>query len=295
MRIAVIGGAGRMGQWLTHHFSSLGHSVVISDPISLKQSMTARSGEVSIARNNVDAAEGAEVVIISVPIEKTPDVIREVVQHMREGATLCEISSVKGMTPELLRECAADKVQPLSIHPMFGPGSSTQNQKILLLPILDAEVEKRVVTSLFPHVPIILTTQDAHDRAMALTISLPYLVNMVLASVFAEEDIALLQRLGGTTFAMQFLVTGSVMSNDSCLHRAMHIANEHSIGILSKFQSIFQKSLETLTGDVNAFAESYKELQKRLGHIVDLNEKYREMYHVLEAMGQLSAKEVGAK
>ncbi|MFX1483815.1 MAG: prephenate dehydrogenase dimerization domain-containing protein, partial [Promethearchaeota archaeon] len=202
-------------------------------------------------------------------------------------------SSVKGRIPDVLKGFIVNRVQPLCIHPMFGPGSRTQIKKILLLPIFDAESEQDVVTTLFPNAQIILTTQEEHDRAMALTISLPYLVNMALASVYVEEDIALLQQMGGTTFTMQLLLTSSVMSNDSCLHKSMHTTNEHSIRILSKFQSTFRKSLMTLTRDVDEFVESYRALQGNLGHKVDLNEKYHEMYHILEAMGKISTEEVG--
>lgn len=293
MEIAVIGGAGRMGQWLTKHFNSLGHSVVISDPVGIEHDMSDKPGTVSRARNNISAVDGAEAVIISVPIEKTTDVIRQVAPHMREGAILCEISSVKGGTPDVLKRCIVNKIQPLCIHPMFGPGSRTQVKKILLLPIMDAESEQGVVMTLFPNAHVILTTQEEHDRAIALTISLPYFVNMALASVYVEEDIARLQRVGGTTFTMQLLLTSSVMSNDSCLHKSMHATNQHSMSILSRFESIFQKSLMTLTRDVTEFAESYKALQETMEHQVDLNEKYHEMNHILETMERLSTKEGG--
>jgi len=292
VRIAVIGGAGRMGQWLVKHFNSLGHSVVISDPVSLEHDVI---GKTSRARNNIHAVDGAEAVIVSVPIEKTTEVIREVAPHLREGAILCEISSVKDRTPNVLKRCVVHKIQPLCIHPMFGPGSRTQAKKILLLPILDAKSEQGIVTTLFPNAQVILTSQEEHDRAMALTISLPYLVNMVLASVYVEEDITLLQRMGGTTFTIQLLLTSSVMSNDSCLHKAIHTTSEHSMSILSKFALIFQKSLMNLTSDVNEFVESYKALQGSLQHKVDLDEKYREMYHILETLEQLSTEEVGLK
>lgn len=293
MRISIIGGAGRMGQWLTQHFHSLGHSIIVSDPLNKEQIISPLSEKVSVAGSNVSAVEDADAVILSVPIENIIEVIREVAPHMKENSTLCEISSVKGKIPDVLKECVVYNVSPLCIHPMFGPGSFSRTKKFILLPIVDPETELNMVKTLFPECQIVIATPEDHDRAMAITISLPYFVNMVIASVLVDEDLSLLQRLGGSTFALQFLLTSSVMSNAPCLHGSMHIANEHSIDILKKFESLFHKSVNTLTQNIDDFVESYKALQGHLAEIVDLNQKYVEMYDLLETMNQLSNGEGG--
>lgn len=293
MKVAVIGGAGRMGLWLIEYLTSLGHSVVVSDPRSHQADILLASPKVIIANSNVYAAKDADVVFISVPIENTIEVINEVVHHMRKSSVLCEISSVKGRTPLALKESVVHGVQPLCIHPMFGPGASSQSKKIVLIPVVDPVAELELVQRLFPGCHVITTTPATHDRAMALTISLPYFVNMVLASVLADEDLSLLQQLGGTTFAVQLLVTGSVMSNSPDLHRALHMMNSHSLGILKKFEVSFQRSLARLVRNSDEFEESYRTLQEALEPSVNPTQKYSEMYHLLELMDRTTASEAG--
>jgi chorismate mutase/prephenate dehydrogenase len=281
-----------MGGWLTEYMRSLGHSLVVSDAASGQMGSSLESQEITIVSGNVAAVEDADVVIISVPIENTKEIINEVVQHMKEKAVLCEISSVKGKTPMTLQESAVHNVRPLCIHPLFGPGVSFQTKKIVLLPIIDSDSELHLVHTLFPDCQVVITTPEIHDRAMALNISLPYFVNMVLASVFAKEDLSLLQQLGGTTFAVQLLLTSSIMSNSPDLHRALHTTNEHTLGILRKFEFLFQKSLAALSEDIEEFVISYKALQESLEQSVSLNQKYSEMYHLLELMGRTTRTEV---
>lgn len=293
MRIAVIGGAGRMGLWLIEHLVSLGHTLIVSDPRSSQTDILLTSPEVNIANSNVHAVKDADIVFISVPIESTLEVIEEVVHYMRAGSVLCEISSVKGRTPLVLRESVAPSVRPLCIHPMFGPGISSQSKKIVLLPIVDPVAELELVERLFPGCHVITTTPEIHDRVVALTISLPYFVNMVLASVLADDDLDLLQQLGGTTFAVQLLLTGSVMSNSPELHRALHMMNGHSLGILKKFEAAFQRSLAALVKDSDEFEESYRALQEILKRSMSPSQKYSEMYQLLELMDRTTASEVG--
>lgn len=292
MRIAVIGGAGRMGRWLTRHLIALGHSIVVSDPLCPERNAPCISERASVASSNVYAVSDADLVVISVPMDKTVEVIREVVRHMKESAILCEVSSVKGDTPEVLMGCLPYGVRPLSIHPMFGPGSHAQTTKVILLPIVNPETELQMVSALFPDSEVIIAEAEEHDRAMALTLSLPYLVNMVLASVLVEEDLSFLQSLGGTTFAVQLLLTSSVMSNAPRLHRALHTMNEHSLSVLRKFESLLHDSLATLVGDPDEFEESYQVVQESLAEWVNLDEKYREMYQLLEMMDCISREDV---
>jgi prephenate dehydrogenase len=290
MRIAVIGGAGRMGVWLTKHLTSLGHSLIVADLRSNQTDVFGSMSEVVIAGCNVEAVKDADLVIISVPLEKNIEVINEVVYHMRPGSVLCDISSVKGMTPLVLRESVTHGINPLCIHPMFGPAAGSGQKKIVFLPLVESTKELELVYQLFPECNIITTTPEDHDRAMALTLSLPYFVNMVLASVLADDDLALLEQLGGTTFAVQLLLTGSVMSNSPGLHRGLHVMNSHSLDILKKFERSFQQSLATLIRDAGEFESSYKALQDDLEVSFNPQQKYNMMYRLLEILNRTSSR-----
>ncbi|MHA2142839.1 MAG: prephenate dehydrogenase/arogenate dehydrogenase family protein [Candidatus Thorarchaeota archaeon] len=285
MKVAVIGAAGQMGRWLLNHFEAQGYTLVASDSRDDELRDLAETSDVILASSNVAAVKDADAVVVSVPIDLTTAVIHEIAPHMKQNAILCEISSVKGEIPRALQKAAEYGIRPLCIHPMFGPGARALRKKLTLIPIVDFKAEDQLIETLFPGCQIIVTDSEEHDRIIALTISLPYFVNTILASVLADEDISLLERLGGTTFTVQMMLTGSIMSQPSALHASLHSENKHVIALLQKLQ---QKSKETLASlvdkDSAAFERLFSSAKKSLETGVNLAEKYDEMYRLLELM-----------
>jgi len=62
----------------------------------------------------------ADIVLISVPISETAHAILEAAPHMRKGAVLAEISSVKSETYEALKAAAQLGVAPSASTPFSG-------------------------------------------------------------------------------------------------------------------------------------------------------------------------------
>ena len=282
MRVAIIGGAGGMGRWLVNHFLELNHSIVVVDP-AINEAKEFQS-DIEIATNTEDAVKNSDVVIISVPMRHTAEVIMEVAPNMKKNSVLCEISTLKLNVIEVLRNVSTTQIRPLCIHPLFGPGASSLKKKYALIPVLELEEEKKLVKSLFPKSQIIVVEADDHDKIMALTLSLPYFTNMILASVLNEEDIKLIEQLSGTTFAVQFMLTGSIMSHASTFHLAVHKENKYALEILRKLQSRIEENLELLSTDTDGFEQSFSSIKSLLEKKLDLKGKYQEMYRLLEIM-----------
>jgi prephenate dehydrogenase len=283
MRTAILGGAGGMGRFLVKHFLEQNHSVVISDPRHIEIS------GVEKASNNKDAVIDSDLILISVPMEDTSQVIREVIPNLKRDSILCEISTLKSNVVENLRYAASRHIRPLSIHPLFGPSVDNLTKKFALIPIIDSQREEQLLEMLFPGSRIIVVDAENHDRIMALTLSLPYFTNMILAAVLKDEDISLLEELSGTTFAVQFMLTASIMSHTSHFHSSLLSENTYTLEVLEKFLSISKDELTRLTRDFDEFKKSYLEVKSVLEEKISLDEKYREMYRVLEVM----EKEIG--
>ncbi len=129
MKTTIIGGAGGMGKWLTNHFLKLGHSVIVADP-RIEQN---QDSDIEIASNNIAAVDNADLVLISVPMKHSAEVIREVLPHMKDESIICEISSIKSNVVEILRTVSTGQIKPLCIHPLFGPGVSFLKKKFALI------------------------------------------------------------------------------------------------------------------------------------------------------------------
>ena len=282
MKIAILGAAGNMGRWLIRYFLERGHTLIASDP---NDNELRGFTEIESTNDNESAVQDADLVVISVPMGLTADVIRDVAPHMKKNAILCEIASVKSRAVETLKEVSVYPVTPLSLHPLFGPGAHLLNKRIALIPILDLEKEKQLVYTLFPDSEVIVVDAEQHDRIMAVTLSLPYFVNMTVASVLKDEDLTILNQLSGTTFALQLILTGSIMSHSSEFHVALHKENNHVSNVLKKLISNAQLELNRLVDDdVESFEQSYNSIKETLEEGMSLQEKYEEMYRVLEVL-----------
>jgi prephenate dehydrogenase len=81
IKVAVVGGYGGMGRIFARLFKGEGAGVTISGPTESKGVKTAEELGVKYVKNNVKAVLGADVVVVTVPIAVTADVIREVAPH----------------------------------------------------------------------------------------------------------------------------------------------------------------------------------------------------------------------
>ncbi len=292
MRIAIIGGFGQMGGWLTSHFLAQQHSIIIADSKIPQYEVVHKSG-VEISSSNVSAVANADVVFISVPTNYTSEVIKEVIPFMKKDAILCEISTIKSKVHVTIQNVIAKDIRILSIHPLFGPADSSLKKRFALIPVKHNENECEIFDNLFPGSDLFVTDAETHDRIMALTLSVPYFINAVLASVLKNEDLEMVERLSGTTFGTQFMLTGSIMSHNSAFHASLLKDNDFTGEVLENLLSEANQALKLFMDNVDSYEEWYKQIQSKLGESVSLTGMYREMYRTLEAMAEVSKQEGG--
>ncbi|MEM2936821.1 MAG: prephenate dehydrogenase/arogenate dehydrogenase family protein [Candidatus Bathyarchaeia archaeon] len=226
----------------------------------------------------------ADLIVISTPIQVTPKVVNEITSHLRKDAVVAEISSLKSSIIENMTKIAELGVRTLSIHPLFGPGAlKLAGKKIAVIPVVDSGAEMKLVKELFPEAEIVPVGAGEHDRAMGLSLSLTYFVNMVFASIVGEEDIDALKRLGGTTFTLQLILAESVMTEEPALHAAIQMENEHTSQYIDKFLSGANALKEWITRrDKEKFTALHRHIQELLSKDADFKNAYGRMYEVLE-------------
>ncbi len=116
-KVTIIGGNGRMGVFFAQQLSAAGHDVQI------------------LERNNWSDAEqlltNADLVLISVPIECTVDVIRKAAKYLNPSTVLADLTSIKAPIVQAMLECHSGPV--MGLHPMFGPMlPSFSSQKVVI-------------------------------------------------------------------------------------------------------------------------------------------------------------------
>ena len=134
--IAIIGVNGKMGKWFAEYFHKMGFKVKGFDTNNeIKEKFIIK------ANSLVGAILQMDYVLLWTPTKNTPEIIRLIAKEMKRGSYLIEISSQKSKTALTLLKTPS-KVNPICIHPMFGPGTKKIDGKnIIIVPVKDAQKE----------------------------------------------------------------------------------------------------------------------------------------------------------
>jgi prephenate dehydrogenase len=271
MRVAVIGGAGRMGSWFVRHFTEMGFSTTLHDLKVDAAEAVANATGAELSRTSRGAVLGADLVLVCVPIKDTWEVITEVSPYMKRGAVLAEVSSLKEPTRKALLTVADGGVKPLSIHPLFGPAAEDLKGKtVVVVPVVDGDSEYGVAEGLFEGANLVVAGHEEHDRAMAVVLSLTYFMNLAFARVLSREDIALLKRLAGTTFTVQLTLAESVVSENPGLVESLFNENKFTMNYLNRFHSCAEEIKGLIEGDTQGFFKLFDSLLVAMGKDPDL-------------------------
>ncbi len=206
--ISILGIGGKMGRWFAKYFLENGFEVMgydIEEDFNIKSVIKANS--------LVGAVLKAEYVILCTPTRRTPEIIRLIAKEMKRGSYLIEISSQKSKTSVSLAKMPK-KINPICIHPMFGPGiKKIKGQNIISIPIKDAKNELTVAKSLFVGANFVTIDAFEHDKKIAVILGLTHLINITFANILAKDDkISLTEKMSGTTFKVQKILTESIMT-----------------------------------------------------------------------------------
>jgi len=132
-RMLIIGGTGETGSWFARYFRDRGFEVLVWGPSGKVE--VAEALGVAWAGDLVRAVADSQIVVISVPIDRTVEVIRDVAPLMRPGSLLMDVTSLKSEPLRAMDSFAPSGVEVLGTHPMFGPTMPRlDGQTIILTP-----------------------------------------------------------------------------------------------------------------------------------------------------------------
>lgn len=256
--VAVIGGGGAMGRCIAGLFSDLGHTVLIAD---LDTELTP-----------VEAAKSADVVVISVPIDCTVDVIRQVGPHVREDAVMTDITSIKTEPVRAMLESTRANV--VGMHPLFGPSvHSLQGQRIALTPDrggdwiewLEKMFEARGLVT-------IRTTPEDHDRAMAVVQVLTHFSTEATGLALARYGVPFDKTLEFTSpvYLMETLMTARHFAQSPDLYASIQMSNPETPVVIETFKRAVESLEKSVSdGDRDAVSDAFEEVRRYFGSFTE--------------------------
>ncbi|MBI4258012.1 MAG: prephenate dehydrogenase/arogenate dehydrogenase family protein [Thaumarchaeota archaeon] len=284
MKIAIIGAAGRMGSWLSQHFTKRGDSLVLYDLKLEASQRLAKKLRQNAAQDLKSAVKGSEAIFVSVPLDATPRVLKSITPHLKGREVVGEVASLKTETVKILRGMQANCDLLLSIHPLFGPGvRSLKGKKIILTPIADRENEMKMAKKLFPGVVLLESSADEHDRLMALALNMTHFINAVFVKIVSNEDLKRLRDFGGTSFTLQLLLAESILHDDPSLLAAIQFQNSYGANYLERYLQEASKLRELVKKDMKNTRRYFSLLRKAVSKDPEFVKSYRKTYTILES------------
>ncbi|HOD36539.1 MAG TPA: prephenate dehydrogenase/arogenate dehydrogenase family protein [Syntrophales bacterium] len=168
----IIGGTGGIGRRFADFLRQEGHAVHVTGR---------RTG-----MDMPDLAMACQVIVVSVPIGVTCEVIRKVGPFLKEDALLMDLTSLKEEPVRVMLASSASEV--IGCHPLFGPGvSSLEGQNIALCPGRGERWLPRLKALLQGNgARVVVTTPQRHDEIMAIVQGLNHLNTIALGLVLNE-------------------------------------------------------------------------------------------------------------
>ena len=229
MKVAIVG-VGAMGCWLAEFAKRELGEVVVADLNVAKARQVAEQLGVRAARTSAEAASDADVVIVAVPIAKTPEVVGELAKHAKERALLMDVASAKSEVVEVMRGVKR-KLELVSLHPLFGPGArGVKGRDFVAVPVRAGkryESLKGRLLELGAH----LTEMDAeeHDRLMAISQCLTHFMLLsYLSALKAMKGIKRAQELRTPMFAKLLDLAKAVLAGNPDLYGEVQVFNRYA-------------------------------------------------------------------
>jgi prephenate dehydrogenase len=270
MKIAVIGGGGKMGQWLGRYLSGEGFDIIIADNDKEKLKQAQKIPRVENARSSREAVGKADIVIISVPIGSFEKVVKEIGPAIRSEQIVIDVTSVKTAPVKVMHEHIKNGLV-LGAHPLFGPGvTSLKDQNFVLTPTntkeqaLAAKAEKYLKAR---GANVKLMTPEAHDKMMAVVQGLSHFVAIISADALVGlGDLDEMKGVSTTTFRIFLNYIESVIADDAPLYAAIQMEHPEMADIYQTLTQSVEKWADMVKRkDTQGFVERMNELKRYIG------------------------------
>lgn len=287
MKVAIIGGSGKMGQWFARLLAQEGKEVLLVGRSEERFRQVRQDLDIK-STTDVSQVRDADVIVISVPLDAFEAVVKQIAPHTHSGQSVVDLTSLKAEPVDIMHRHITSAVT-LGTHPVFGPGAkSLANQNFVLTPTNDGE------TALADKVRdyleaggarVSLMAPEEHDRMMTVILGLAHFIAIASADTLLSMDrFQEMKQIGGTTFRVLYTLMESVISEDPELYASLQM----SFPDIGEIEEQFQQSVKTWadlvkSGDRQAFVDRMSALKDKLEETdPHFKRAYEDMYRITE-------------
>lgn len=288
MKIAIIGGSGKMGRWLARFLLKDDKEVVITGRNQNKLLEAKQQLGVEVA-TNIEAVKNSDVVVLSVPIDNFEEVVKEVSPYTHSGQIIVDITSLKVFPVETMHRYIRSGVV-LGTHPMFGPGAKDMyGQNFVLTPTNEeertlAQKVKEYLEAKGARISII--SPEEHDEIMAIVLGLAHFIAIASAdTLFSFDKFERASAIRGTTYSLLLMLVRRVISEDPEFYASLQM----NMPNLPEIEKLFQEKVKTWADlvknkDRQKFVERMNSLKNRFKEVPDSGKSYENIHQLMEGL-----------
>lgn len=270
-KVLVIGGTGQMGSLFASLFAQSGYTVRILSEKDWEQAS--------------DLCRDIDLALVSVPIEKTIDVIRRISPFLPPNALLADFTSVKKEPVDAM--CRFHSGPVLGIHPLFGPTTGTLDKQIIVVcPGRDPDSGQWLTDQLTLWGAVMVhATPEEHDDIMELVQALRHFATFCFGR-FLFERRAKIQRtleFSSPIYRLELGMVGRLFAQDPGLYAQIVFATKERRDLLKSYVHSLNQHLSMLeTNDKAHFIEQFKEIANWFGPFSD--QALRESTYIIDKL-----------
>ena len=267
--LTIIGGSGGMGKVFGRYFKRHGFEVTIYARNKERLRDVAIEMGVAFETSLERSVNNADIVMVTIPINSTPEIIKKIGPYLKENALIFDITSIKKSVFEALKDLKNTfPVNCISLHPMFGPGiKDMKNYVMLVLKIGGTDKYEIVINDLldlFKSDGLIITetSPDIHDKRVALTLGVPHMLNILFLNLLqnADEPLNELTKYTGTTFLLQKVFADSIIQREMEMFGEIQMENQQFLRILEMLEKLIKKYRKLIENkDMKGFSEIFSQ------------------------------------
>ncbi|MEW5685856.1 MAG: prephenate dehydrogenase/arogenate dehydrogenase family protein [Pseudomonadota bacterium] len=236
-RLGLIG-LGQFGQLaagvLKDHFD-----VVAADPAP---DAAARAAALGVALGPLEDAAASDVVVVAVPVVAMREVFAAIAPHLRPGALVVDVGSVKVLPSRWMVELLPDHVEIVATHPLFGPQSARTGLAGLRFVVCPIRGERHARVAAFGRelgLAVTVTTPEEHDEEMAYVQALTHLIGRSLVNLGIPDE-----RLATQSYQHLLELCGLIGADTFELFTAIQTQNPFAPKIANAFVKEAQSLLD---------------------------------------------------
>lgn len=252
--VVIVGGQGKLGQLFSQMLVLSGYEVKSIDKNDWQEAAAIFSG--------------AGLVIVTVPINVTCEVIREKLTQLPDNCILADLTSIK--EEPVAAMLAAHSGPVVGLHPMFGPDvGSLAKQVVVVCHGRHQEAYQWLLEQIeIWGARIVEAEAERHDKAMQLVQAMRHFSTFVYGVNLCkkEADIGNLLQFSSPIYRLELAMVGRLFAQDPELYADIIFAQAGSQHAISDYLDNYRDALTMLqTGNRQAFVEQFQRVAKWFG------------------------------